>query len=840
MVLIAKPIDLDGSGKAQAYLDAWAKRTLVNDRSWRELLESARDWVDYAPRNQILLAAHGAIGPVAGAETWRLVPADDGATCVVRRGEHAMPVRVPITGPGTAQDPHLGGTRPTLSAVQDYEWRGVFCVEQLARRPLGSLFGETPGRRPDVTIDEARLAEVARAIVKQTIRGAVPAFDDPIAALAGAVQARPRSSERPALSDVLAGHTVWLAAGGLGVAAPPPAEFDPSELPARERWERALDVIAPAQQLRGQLGRAVGVDLLASPLPRMQVDDDRVVPATRRNRLPRASLEQLPLNEWFEVGPYTAAEWATRGESASGRGAYLRLNASAYLVVAEGDDGAFWRLEDTRAKTGAGVLAGGDAASLNDARSTAVLTLTERYPQLGGPIAVAERVEAIDAVTAGDAGRPAAAGVADDQQRVAASTTPLIVVPSDNTGSSDVAAERATTQGAAPRPLTLAPPAPDEQNRNSVFGPFRGSTAPEIDAQVADLCAATDYTRADLVAAIIDRLDRSDQLRLISDPSPLDLIDLVGSCGVGTETTIAVLHAECVPAEQVAPLLPAVGVSTTSAIRILDEQWSLDRSTAAHLLGASVDEMRQAGCSSAEIIATRTSEVVTLLPAKPHLWEIIGGTLAQTGETPEDIVGLLSSHAPDAACLAAGVVTAVDNPAEGLALTARRGMPSESLALCSERYGLSPSETADLLYDAGVRSEVAVGVVLARCDGDEHMTTELARDHLGLNPADVESTLVALDTVIDFPVNDQEDGLEPAIERELLGSYLSHPAARGARSSTAAALLAQLPPPSMGTNHASADLLSALPAPEPGPGDSSLLARLPEPIDPSLSLSVDG
>ena len=178
----------------------------------------------------------------------------------------------------------------------------------------------------------------------------------------------------------------WLVADRVGLAPsdrPPP--FDPSGLKPRERWERLQDVLEPARKLTAALGVATGVDLTASPLPRMEIVDDRIVPAGRRHRLPAASLEQLPIGRWVTVGPYTPAEWAARGEHGSGQGAYLRLNKTAYLVAVENGDSAGWRLEDVAARTGHGVLATGTAATLDEARNDAVAATRDRYPVLSTP-----------------------------------------------------------------------------------------------------------------------------------------------------------------------------------------------------------------------------------------------------------------------------------------------------------------------------------------------------------------------------------------------------------------------------------------------------------------------
>jgi hypothetical protein len=149
MVLNPHNIRLASGRDVNLYLDEWAEGHLVNAEQWRDVLGATRDWVDYSARNQILLAAHGAVGPVAGIETWRLVPSTDGHVCAVRSGEHGLPVRVPVTTVGAEPDPHVGRARPTQSAIAGWEWRSVFCVEQLARRPA-------PGRLAQPSAPEAR------------------------------------------------------------------------------------------------------------------------------------------------------------------------------------------------------------------------------------------------------------------------------------------------------------------------------------------------------------------------------------------------------------------------------------------------------------------------------------------------------------------------------------------------------------------------------------------------------------------------------------------------------------------------------------------------------------
>ncbi|MGQ0433193.1 MAG: hypothetical protein ACT452_12390, partial [Microthrixaceae bacterium] len=327
-------ISFDTFADMATHLDRWATASLTTPASWEVALIGAQSWLDYSARNQVLLASYGADGPVAGPGTWRLGHyTHDDRGSAVRAGEHGYPVRVPITTGGTEPDPYLGGSRPTRAAVERWEWRPVFAVDQLARRPApGAL---TPADLPAALTGpqaDIEFLAAARQVATATVRGRLPKSDDPHLILADAAGRLQRSSKRPDLDPVLREQAAWLVADRVGRAPTDrPPGFDPSGLKPRERWERLQDVLDPARKLTAGLGVVVGVDLVASPLPRMEVIDDRVVPAGRRHRLPAASLEQLPIGRWVTVGPYTPAEWEARGEHAAGQGAYLRLNKTAYL-----------------------------------------------------------------------------------------------------------------------------------------------------------------------------------------------------------------------------------------------------------------------------------------------------------------------------------------------------------------------------------------------------------------------------------------------------------------------------------------------------------------------------
>jgi hypothetical protein len=701
-----------------AHLDRWAAAELTSTAAWEQVLVGSRAWLDYSARNQLLLASYGVDGPVAGAETWRLVPSThEGRPCAVRAGEHGHPVRVPVTTGGTEPDPYLGGTRPTRAAVERWEWRPVFEIAQLARRPApGTLVAvDLPAALAGPEAQRA-LLDASRKVATATVRGRLPKSTDPYRVLADAAERVTRSGREPGLGPVLRQQVAWMVTDRVNLAAQPsPPEFDPTGVKPRRRWELLQQVLDPTRKLTAALGVAIGVDLVASPLPRMTIVDDRVVPAGRRHRLPAASLEQLPVGQWVEVGPYSAAEWEARGESASGRGAYLRLNKTAYIVAVERGDTATWRLEDVAARTGDGILATGTTASLTDARADAVKTLRGRYPALG-PAAVDVTQPVPGGSSRGWGPMPGEGSTSAELRRLDERTT-VYVIPGPG-GRWMPAVHHAATGDIDRLPLTRTV---DEAKTSAVLAGYRAmrlaamDSPARFDPMLAAFAASGDYSRRELTALLASRLEAADSTRL-PDASPAELVELVGAAGASPATTVAILHAESVDARTVAELLPTAGVPMPDAIRVLHERWELPRGEAAELLGATAAEMRTAGCTPVEIIATRPRDVLRALPDDPHLWELAAGTMAAAGHSSATIAGHLVAHAPSADAFAAGLTTGIDDPASGVAMAVRSGAQGDQLAAVSEAYGLSPAEAATLLADHGCSHHVLLDALDVRCD----------------------------------------------------------------------------------------------------------------------------
>lgn len=736
------------------HLDRWASSALVSGDAWEDVLVSSGSWLDYSARNQVLLASYGADGPVAGAETWRLVPSSvEGRGCSVRAGEHGLPVRVPVTTAGVEPDPFVGGVRATRAAVERWEWRPVFELAQLARRPApGAL--SPPGLSDGLTgpaAGEEFLAAVRR-VGTATVRGRLSRSSDPERVLADAAVRLRRSSKRPALDRVLGSQVAWLVADRVGLAsADRPPSFDPSGLAPRERWERLQDVLDPARKLTAALGVQVGVDLTASPLPRMEVVDDRVVSAGRRHRLPRASFEQLPVGRWVSVGPYTEAEWSARGEVGSGRGAFLRLNASAYIAAVEHGDSAAWRLEDVATRTGNGRLAAGTSTSLEAAQADSVAVLADRYPVLSTGSAVV-----LDAAELG-AGRsewqamPGEGRSAAELRHLDDDVTVYVIpgpggrwMPAVHHGPSG-SMERLASTRTIDEARTAAELAGHRTIRAMTF-----TTPTSFDAAVAALAAGSEYSRSELVVAAGPRLEPEDRARLTTAEPP-ELVELLGAAGVSAASTVAVLDAERVDPQVVARLLPTVGVPIADSVRVLHERWDVPRATSATWLAATAVEMRDAGCSAAEIVALRPVEVLRTLPDDPELWRLAAATMTTSGHPPAVVAGHLVSHAPSLDAFASGLAAGIEDPSVGLGVAATRGASGEQLAAASEAYGLSPSAAAVAVTDAGAEPSQVLDMVSARCDHDLDAVAEIAGGvgidassmERWMNPAPTVTSLVA-------------------------------------------------------------------------------------------------
>ena len=162
------------------------------------MVERCAQWVDYSPRNQVLLASYGVVGPVAGTATWDRVPStEEGRPCAPRAGEHGLPIRVPVTAEGSTQSQRSRLPARSGSMAAGHRWDLVYAAEQLARRPApGALSpAAVPAMRPGEWNEVVRRA--AGRMLGRTPRKVVDA-DQHLVTLAAKA---PLPAGRPPLGD---------------------------------------------------------------------------------------------------------------------------------------------------------------------------------------------------------------------------------------------------------------------------------------------------------------------------------------------------------------------------------------------------------------------------------------------------------------------------------------------------------------------------------------------------------------------------------------------------------------------------------------------------------------
>ncbi|MCU1390662.1 MAG: hypothetical protein JWL72_4000 [Ilumatobacteraceae bacterium] len=720
------------------HLDQWSRTSLTSPAGWGSMLECCDQWVDYSARNQVLLASYGVIGPVAGSGTWDRVPSTEpGRGCAVRAGERGLLVRVPVVqaADGASERSRTGAA--SLSVAGSHRWEPVFALEQLARRPASGLLDP-----PDVPrLSNGEWGDVVRVASGRMLGRTPRKIDDPgaqLGALAGMVW---HGSGRVRLDETLRAQAGWLVASRAGRAQGPMPAFDPVSLSSRERWRTLVDVRHAAGQVLSAVSFALETDLTASMLPRHTAVDDRTVVPGRRNYLAPADVRELPVGVWVEAGPYTKGEWLSRGiGGASGRGAFMRVNERSYLAAYETRAGAMWRLETTGRGAHNGLVAEGTSDSLQEAKDGARQALADRYPAIAESVdtgAGSHVVSPAHGWVPLPNGRDARTEQRTFDERVAAMVTPgpggrwqtwtcvdgtnrQGPLASDSTAAKDIADGLA--RGALMELATLAPD--------------------RADALVRDLATGdAPWSRETMIAIVGHRLTDADRELFATTESTEELVRQMANVGVlSSPTMLSVLHAEGVDATTVLGVIPALGLPTQDGIRLIHRDWGTSRLDIGAALGATNDELRSAGCSPVELLAAGPREELRRLDAREQTWIQAAPLLLEAGFTPGQAVTHLAAHAPTPDTFAAGVVTIVDNPVEAFGLAARRSTTEDLVAL-SERYSLSPEETADALTTACVATPTAVEVIHQRCDEDLARTTLIAAERLALDESEVRRAL---------------------------------------------------------------------------------------------------
>lgn len=723
MVVIARPFRFDGDDPRPMlrHLDGWARKALATPEGWASVLERCGQWVDRSPRNQVLLASYGVVGQVAGSATWATVAStEEGRPCAVRSGEHGLPIRVPVLDSDgvTSERSRAGGRSRTVAAT--WRWEQVYAVEQLARRPALSELSVAAVRAMSER-DRLEAVRVASGrMLGRTPRKIGEPFEQ-LAMLAGRVH---HGSGRVRLSRELATQAAWLVADRVGWAPGAMVTFDPGSLSARERWRTAVDVRYATDRLLVAVSHAIGVDLTASPLPRHDFVDDQVVAPGRRNYLAPADVRALPIGVWVEAGPYTRGEWLARGVAGgAGVAAFLRVNDRSYLAAYETKAGAMWRLETSGRGAHHGLVAEGTAEDLLAAKDGARAALAERYP---------EAAQVVELDFTASVVSPAMGWVAvpgrDDRserrvfdERVAAMVSPgpggrwqtWVTVdgtprqgPLEATSADARSASETLAKGAL---MELATHTPDRAN-----------------ALVYDLATTDVWERGQLVALVGHRLTDSDRSELAATDNPARLVELMCKVSVLAPVTMMhVLHAEGVGASTAIELVPSIGLAAPDAIRMLHGEWGTGRLDAGIALGATVEELRTAGCSSTELLTVAPREELRRLDGREHTWTLVGPTLVEAGYTPAEAVDQLAAHAPSPVAFAAGVTAIVDDPTTAFSYASRRASVAD-LATLAERYALDPADVAAVMSTSGFAAADTVAVLAALCPNDTEWTVELA------------------------------------------------------------------------------------------------------------------
>jgi hypothetical protein len=521
----------------------------------------------------------------------------------------------------------------------------------------------------------------------------------------------------------------------------------------RERWRTAVDVRHAAGQLLVAMSHAVGVDLAASPLPRHGEVDDRAVAPGRRNYLAPAEVRALPLGVWVEAGPYTRGEWLARGVAGGvGVAAFLRVNDRSYLAAYETRSGAMWRLETSGRGAHHGLVAEGAADNLTVAKDAARAALQDRFPEA----ARAVELDFTAPVISPSMGWVAVSGRDERSQRrvfderVAAMVSPgpggrwqtwvtVDGTPRQGPLEADQPAARAASETLAKGALMeLATHAPDRAN-----------------AIVHDLATNGPWDRQHLVTAIGHRLTDTDRADLATTEDPARIVELMRNVGVlGPATMMHVLHAEGIGATTVVGLVPALGLPIPQAIRMLHGEWGTDRLDSGLALGATVEELRAAGCSAAEMLAVAPREELRRLDTREHTWTLVGPTLLEAGYTPAEAVDHLAAHAPTPVTFAAGVTAIIDDPTTAFTYASRRASPDD-LAALADRYELAPNDTARVMSAAGYRALDTVDVLTVMCPDNEQAVIEIADRYYG-GSIDAELSRLDDDTVVPLRRPDHE------------------------------------------------------------------------------------
>ena len=134
------------------------------------------------------------------------------------------------------------------------------------------------------------------------------------------------------------------------------------------------------------------------------------------------------------------------------------------------------------------------------------------------------------------------------------------------------------------------------------------------------------------------------------------------------------------------------------------------------------------------------ADSIPRLDPRESTWTLAGPALLDAGFTKAEAVNELALHAPNSATFAAAVAALIPDPVDGFSLALPKAALPD-LAALSERYGLSPADTANVLSAACADVDTAVAVISARCDGDVASVAEICATVLAIGADDVERAI---------------------------------------------------------------------------------------------------
>lgn len=744
MVIQAEPIEFeeDDPRPLLKHLDQWATVALATPEQFADMAQRAGQWADYSARNQVLLASNGIVGAVAGASTWAQVPSvDNGRECAVRNGEHALQVRVPITTETGVGSARTAGDGFSSSVAGGFQWEPVFAVEQLARRPLPDAL--TPTAVP--AMSDKEWSETVRKASTEIVGRRPHRIVSPEDQLGVLAARAPLSANRHQLPPVLAEQAAWLVADRVGRAVGPMPGFDPSGLKPRERWQRLEDVRKATDRVTRAVSNVLDIDLVESPLPRWAVADDRDVAPGHRNYLSRSDVAGLPGGMWSEVGPYSQPEWESRGRpEATGRAAFLKATPRSYLAVYETVVGAVWKLETAGRGRHLGLVAEGAADSMVEAKADARTALRERFPDIA---------RVVEDTVAAPVLSPASGWVtlenARDERilnRTFDDRVAAVVAPGPGgrwgawlsvDGNLTQAEQLAPTQADA---VTMA----EGLVRSAMVGHAAENPA-RAERMISDAAAVgpEHWDRSVLVDVLGPSMNDTDAALLASLELTLPaLVELLADSGrVGPATILSVLHAEGADVHEAATLVPEVGLPIPTAVNDLSSLWGERRLDTATMLGATREDLVEAGASLAELLVHSPVETLRTLDTRTDTWARIGPVLMEAGLDATTALRQIADHAPNPETMAVAVesVTDASDLLSGRhAVTAVLGtigsrVSPEDLAAVTERYGLDPHQAAAAMFGARVPRPETVQAVIVRVDGDRDAARGVMADSIGLN-----------------------------------------------------------------------------------------------------------